>query len=311
MKKHQLILAVSGLALLGAGFFLGANHPFRSDTSGVTLVATTAPVLVPAHTKPADPVAVKMTTVMTAGELVVPEDGWITSFSQTINGAPESELRFSWIFDASQHDPYCPASPRVVFVMSLEKVPEVSFAPEYGYFVKKGTKIQVLGGFANFSDHDYPSASLTAHLTFTPSSSGKELGSAYPLFLNALCDSLFAVPSHTTVVKNLPTPFTVPFDSRIVLLASHAHDFATDIVLTQNGKEIWNTSPVHTPDGKNLGNPEYWTPFNGVALKEGDTLNLKETYVNSTDKPIPAMSSMYIQIVPTSPGDAAVTGMHM
>jgi hypothetical protein len=311
MTKHQLLLSMTGLVLLGTGWLLGAGLPSLTNRSEATLVATTAPVLVPAHTKPSDLVAVKMTTVMTTGDLVVSEDGWITSFSQTINGAPESELRFSWIFDTSQHDPYCPASPRVVFVMSLEKVPDVSFAPGYGYFVKKGTKIQILGGFANFSDHDYPSASLTARLTFTPASSGKHLGNAYPLFLNALCDSLFVVPPHKTVVKNLPKPFTVPFAGRIVLLASHAHDFAKEISLTLNGQEIWNTSPLHTPDGKNLGNPEYWTPFNGVALKEGDTLGLKETYVNPTDNPAAAMSSMYIQIVPTSPGDGAVTGMQM
>lgn len=310
-RTTQIIVA---LVLLGAGYLLGTSVFPLSAQSEKTLTAATVPVHVPAHTKPVNVKEGKMSTVEVASEIVIPEDGWITAFSPSVSGAPESALRYGWLMDTSQSDPYCTSTPaRVVFVMSLEKTSREIFPPGSGYFVKKGTKLRINGGFANLTDQDFAAASITASLTFVPRSSGTELTDAYPVFLNAVCNSLFILPPHARdYTKHLGHPFVIPMDGRIVLLGSHAHDFVTEILLTLNGKELWKTSAIHLPNGTNLGNPAYVAPFNGVPVKKGDILDLTEKYTNQKDTPAPAMSSMYIQILPsTSTTTVEAGGMHM
>jgi hypothetical protein len=302
MKHMNKILTVSAaLGVLGIGWFSGIVYSMPVPGVTYTLSGTTEAVTVPPQTKPAnvsdmnDP---KVTAVMSETTITVPEDGWITSFAQTVHGAPESAMRFSWVYDASQEDPYCEAQQRVVFVMSVEKTTDISFPPGHGYFVKKGTELRLLGGFANFTDYPYEDAQVAIDLAFVPRSSGRELRDAYPLFLNAECTSLFVVPPKKTVKKELHKPFTIPVSGTMTLLASHAHKFAKDMRLTLNGTELWRTTPVYLPDGTNLGNPMYTTPFNGVPVREGDTLDWSVTYVNPLERPTDAMASIYIHIIP-------------
>lgn len=298
-EKILVALAVGGL--IGTGWFFTILSSVTADRGPMTLHASTVPVRVPAHTRPVDAVRGVPTAVIATTTITVPEDGWVTAFfSPTLYGAPDASLRFSWLFDPSQEDPYWPETPRVVFVMSVEKVPDIRFPEGYGYFVKKGTELSVMGGFANFGDADYDAVSFEARIEFVPSSSGKKLSDAYPLFLNAEKASVFLVPPKTTrFMKQLPRPFTVPFDGTIVILGSHGHKFLDEILLTLNGEELWRTSPIHLPDGTNLGNPIYSTPYNGVPVKKGDTLDLTEWYSNPTGATTDAMSSMYIQIIPS------------
>ncbi len=312
MRTKQLVIA---LILVGLGCLIGIYAGPLMSRGEHILTATTKPVSVPAHTKPVDLKAGKMNTIQVDQEITVPEDGWITAYSPTVNGAPESSLRFGWLMDASQADPYCTSTPqRVVFVMSLEKTARETFPPGYGYFVKRGTKLHVTGGFANLTDTDFDAASITSNLTFVPRSSGKELGNAYPLFLNAVCDSLFVLPPRAhDYTKHLGHKFIMPMEGRIVLLGSHAHDFVTEILLTLNGQELWKTSAIHLPNGTNLGNPAYVAPFNGVPVQKGDVLDLVQRYTNQKDAPAAAMSSMYIQILPAASTTEEAAGgmMHM
>ncbi len=303
------------LVLVAVGMLIGISvSPYFAHTESVLTVRTN-PVHVPANTKPVDLKAGKMNTVEVREDIIVQEDGWITSFSLAVTGAPESALRYGWLFDTSEADPYCTSTPaRVVFVMSLEKTARESFPPGYGYFVKRGTKLRVTGGFANLTDRDLTAASMTVHLTFVPRSSGKELGNAYPLFLNAVCNSLFILPPDARdFTKRLDHKFVIPMDGRIVLLGSHAHDFVTEILLTLNGHELWKTSAIHLSNGTNLGNPVYVAPFNGVPVKKGDTLDLVQKSTNQKDGPAAAMSSMYIHILPAATTTQVETGgmMHM
>lgn len=303
--------AVIALSLLGAGVLLGvyvfpplSSHPER------TLSIRTQPVHIPANTKPVNLKEGKMNTVEVSEEVVVPEDGWITTFNLGVSGAPESSLRYGWLMDTSQPDPYCTSSPaRVVFVMSLEKTSGEKFPPGYGYFVKRGTKLRVQGGFANLTQSDVAAASMTVHLSFVPRSSGEEYGNTYPLFLNAECDSLFILPPLAkNFTKRLGHTFTVPMDGRIVLLGSHAHDYVTEMLLTLNGQELWKTSAIHLPNGTNLGNPVYVAPFNGVPVKRGDVLDLVQKSTSQKDGPAAAMSSMYIHILPIGTTTGPTTG---
>lgn len=295
--KALFTLAIIGL--VGSGWFLGIMHPV-DDYNERLLVIETAPVHVPAGTKPADMHAVMVSAVMSEGTITVPEDGWITNFRQEIRGTDQAAARFTFVYDDSSRDPYCTEGPRPVFVMSVEKTPEVSFAPGYGYFVRRGTELRALVGFANFTEHDTNDVSAQISLSFVPAISGTVLGNAYPLFLNSMCDKyLFAIPPKTDrFVQHLPHPFEIPFDGRITLLGSHGHKNLMEILLTLNGNELWRTSPIHLPDGTNLGNPIYKAPFQGVPVKKGDLLDLTETYTNPGDMPGDAMSSMYIHILP-------------
>ena len=257
-------------------------------------------VTVPSNTRPSDLDTMELTLADVYARVTAPEDGWIISFEQEIHGAPEAALRFSWVFDMSQRDPYCGQVGRIVFVMSFEKVPVLEFPSGHGYGVSQGDEIVISGGFANFSSSDYPDAHIKARVGFVSESEVAGLDDVYPVFLNAECkNSLFAIPPLTTVERRLPHPFRVPFDGRIILLASHAHRYATDIVLTLNREPLWRTSPVSLPDGTNYGNPIFLAPYNGVPVSEGDLLDLHTTYVNQGDRRTDAMSSMYIQIVST------------
>lgn len=299
----RILTVGAALGVLGIGWFAGVLYAVPLPSTTQTFAADTAHVMVPAQTKPSDVHDMndpKVTAAMSETLITVPEDGWITSFSQAIHGAPESALRFSWIYDTSQNDPYCTQHQRVVFVMSVEKTPDINFPPEYGYFVKKGTKLRALAGFANFTDKAYENAFVTMKLSLVPLSSGKTLGDAFPLFLNAECTSLYAVAPKSRLVKQLHKPFVMPFEGRMVLLASHAHKYATDMLLVLNDKELWRTSPIHLPDGSNLGNPVYITPFNGVPVKQGDKLEWTVTYINPLERPTDAMSSIYIHILPST-----------
>lgn len=310
-RTYQFAIAFT---LVGAGYLLGIYLSPFSAPAERTLTVATRPAHVPAHTKPVNLKEGKMNTVEVSQDIVVPEDGWITAFSPSVSDAPESALRYGWLMDTSQSDPYCTSTPaRVVFVMSLEKTARETFPPGYGYFVKRGTTLRINGGFANVTDKDFTSASITANLSFVPRSSGKKLGDAYPLFLNAVCSSLFILPPHARdFTKHLGHQFVVPIDGRIVLLGSHAHDFVTEILLTLNGHELWKTSAIHLPNGTNLGNPAYVAPFNGVSVKKGDILDLVEKYTNQKDTPAPAMSSMYVQILPpATTTQVEAGGMHM
>ncbi len=314
MYKNRMIQLLASVALIGIGFLFGTLGPALRSGSEKILSVSTSAITVPAHTKPVDIKAVKMTAIGVEEDIIVPEDGWITSFSPQVEGAPESALRYGWLFDTSQSDPYCTSTQaRVVFVMSLEKTPQVEFPAGFGYFVTRGTKLRVMGGFANLTERDFAAASLTVNLTFVPVSSGKKLGTAYPLFLNAECDSLFVLPPNAqNFTKRLKHPFVIPIDGRIVLLGSHAHDFVTEMLLTLNGHELWKTSAVHLPNGTNLGNPVYTAPFNGVPVKKGDTLDLVQKSTNQKNAPAAAMSSMYIQILPSATTTSEDTGgMHM
>jgi len=305
MYENKFLTGLAMLGLIGLGWFAASLPSLKPPAKEQVLQMFAGPMRVPAHTKPVDATRGVATAIIATSTFEVPEDGWITSFAPTYAGVPDQSLRFSWLFDASSPDPYWPNLPRVVFVMSLEKTPNVSFPPGYGYFVKKGAKLMILGGFANFTDAEYPSAVLRANVTFVPVSSGNKLGDAYPLFLNAEPASVFTIPPHTQYFeKKLKKPFVMPFNGRIVMLASHGHKLLQQILLTLNGKELWKTSPVHLPDGTNLGNPFYHTPFNGVPVNAGDVLDLSEIYSNPTNAITDAMSSMYIQIIPgtsTSP----------
>jgi|GEM_PF-2966176 len=297
-KKVFLGLAVIGL--IGIGWFFTVLPSVTAERGPFILYGSTSPVRVPAHTRPVDAQRGVPTAVISTTTVTVPEDGWVTAFfSPILHGAPDASLRFSWLFDPSQDDPYWSGTPRVVFVMSVERVPDIRFSNGYGYFVKKGTQLQVMGGFANFSDADYEAVSIDAQIEFVPASSGASLQEAYPVFLNAEKASIFLVPPQVKrFTKRLPQPFTVPFDGSIVLLGSHGHKFLDEILLTLNGKELWRTSPIHLPDGTNLGNPIYSTPYNGVPVKTGDTLDLIEWYSNPTKTTTDAMSSMYVVLLP-------------
>jgi hypothetical protein len=246
---------------------------------------------------------VRVTAARTFANVTVPEDGWITGFSQEVYGVPESSLRFSWLYDESERDPLCPGNPRTLFVMSVEKTPEFRYPDGFGYPVQKGDVLRVFGGFANFTDEDYPSASFGMSIGFVPASSGAALEEAYPIFLNSECSSLFVVPPYAaSFVKDLAKPFTVPFDGRLVLIATHSHKYSKEMTLFLNDDAVWETTPVHLPDGTNLGNPIYKAPYNGVPVKAGDLLNFRTEYANPTGKPTDAMSSVYIQLIP-GPGD--------
>lgn len=309
---NQLLIAI---ALVGAGCLLGVYIFPRVTNTEKKLIVATDPVHIPAHTKPVNLAEGKMNTVEVSKEIVVPEDGWVTTFTLNVSDAPESSLRYAWLMDTSQSDPYCTSTPaRVVFVMSLEKTAGEKFPPGYGYFVKRGTTLRVQGGFANLTDHDVTDASMNVTLTFIPRSSGQALGDAYPLFLNAECDSLFILPPHArNFTKRLGHAFVMPMDGRIVLLGSHGHDYVTEMLLTLNGAELWRTSPVHAQNGTNYGNPVYVAPFNGVPVRKGDVLDLVQRSTSQKDGPAAAMSSMYIHIVPTGTTTQPETGgmMHM
>ena len=289
------LLAYASLILaLGAGmWFFTAVHRMGPSS----LIAKTKSVVVPAHTKPVNPMSGESSAVLATTTIEVPEDGWITSFEQEFTGVPNNALRYSWVYDATQPDVYCPEVPRVIFVMSVEKVPNLSFPDGYGYFVRKGTALTIAGGFGNFSDTDYPDASMAVRLGFTPASRGS-LENAYPIFLNSVCTSIFTIPPHTGVfVKNLSHPFSIPFDGTITFIGTHAHKYVTDILLTLNGKELWRTSSIHLPDWTNLGNPAYVAPYNGIPVSKGDMVDLIETYTNPTSGPVDAMSSVYMQLI--------------
>lgn len=282
--------------------------------SEMELTVTTDSILVPANTLTSDPAEGYMTAKRSFADLTVPEDGWLTYFKPvSVNGTPESALRYQFVLDTSQKNPHCPENLRLVLELPIEPWPQTTFPPGYGYFVSGGTRLRVVGGFANFSQEDYPAASLTASVGFVPKSRGRDFKSVYPLLLNAECTSVFFVPPRAThFVKSLGKQFIVPFDGRIINIGTHAHHYATEILLTLNGSEIWRTSPIHLPDGSNLGNPVYLAPLKGVPLKtgdslgllagipvkKGDALNLIVTYSNPLDEPIDAMAQAYIQIIP-------------
>lgn len=274
-------------------FFTGSVHGERK------ILFQTKPVVVSAHTKPADMKHVKVNTKNSTAVIEIPEDGWVTAMGFSgVQGAAENAARFLWAYDQSEQDPYCPQHKRVIFVMSVEKLPEMAFPPQYGYPVHRGNKILLLAGFGNFTDKDYPAASVHGYVTFVPAKRDAPKKEIYPLFLNAECDSLFAVPAKTkNFVKKLSRPFPIPFDGRIILMGTHSHNFATDMVITRNDHELWRTTPIRLPDGKNLGNPTYLAPYDGVPVKKGDLLDFMVTYSNPLDRPIDAMASSYIRIV--------------
>jgi hypothetical protein len=299
MRKFMVVATMFG----GLGAMWLSWLAFQAyATEGVyVLTGTTEPVSIPSQTRPADVSDIHnpmMTAVKGEAIITIPEDGWITEFSQSVQGAPESALRYTFVHDTSQQDPYCPTWKRVMFVMSVEKVPVAMFPPDHGYFVRKGTTIWVTTGFANFTDTPYENVRVAVDLSFVPRSSHKTLRDVYPFFLNAECKSIYAVPPRSTLTKELDKPFIVPMDGKMTLLASHAHRYAKSMLLELNGKELWRTTPVHLSDGTNLGNPIFITPFNGVPVKEGDTLEWTVTYENPLDRPSDAMSSIYIHIVP-------------
>lgn len=305
MSTQQYAFAAVAVALLGMGWFIGALNAMEGPHE---LSSTTSPVNVPANTRPVNPMSAESTAILATTTITVPEDGWITSFRQTFQGIPDQSLRYSWIYDVSKPDVFCPEVPRIVFVMSVEKVPLLEFPPGHGYFVRKGTQLEVVGGFGNFSDADYPAASMTAHLGFTPASR-ETLSDAFPLFLNAECRSIFTIPPHTpSFTKSLKNDFVIPFDGTITFMGSHAHKHVKSMLLTLNGNELWKTSAISLPDGTSFGNPVYIAPFNGVPVSEGDTLNLTETYANPTDKTIDAMASMYLHIIPRGAASPSVHG---
>ena len=314
IKTQKLIIAVTAVALVVGGVLLFRLQRQVQQKSKVELTVTTDSILVPANTLTSDPAGGYMTAKRSFADLTVPEDGWLTYFRPvSVNGAPESALRYQFVLDTSQKDPQCPESLRLVLELPVEPWPQTTFPSGYGYFVSGGTRLRIVGGFANFSQEDYPSASLTASVGFVPKSRGLHLKSVYPLLLNAECSSLFFVPPRATnFAKSLLKPFIVPFDGRIINIGTHAHHFATEILLTLNGNEVWRTSPIHLPDGSNLGNPVYLAPLKGLPVKKGDALNLVAgipvkkgdalnlivTYSNPLDEPVDAMAQSYIQIIP-------------
>jgi len=300
MHNNFVRTSLAILGLVGMGWFFGILYPVPS-LEGRMLHIETGPVNVAAGTRPADMHKVMVSAVMSQGTITVPEDGWITNFTQEVRSTEQADARFTFVYDDLNEDPYCPGNPRPIFVMSLEKTPDLPFAPGYGYFVRRGTQLRAMVGFANFSAEDKHDVTARISLSFVPAASDTVLGNAYPLFLNSVCDnySLFAIPPKThRFTQRLPHPFEIPFDGRITLIGSHGHRNLVEILLTLNGDELWRTSPIHLPDGTNLGNPIYKAPFQGVLVKKGDKLNLTETYTNPGDMPGDAMSSMYIHILP-------------
>lgn len=309
-SRDRLKLILAAAAGLALGLIAAYHLPPPSAAGERVFSVDTPPVRVPANTRPADLAKVEVVAVPASAIFTVPEDGWITGFAQRVTGVPESALRFSWLYDESVRDPQCPALGQTVFVMSFEKTDGMYFPPGSGYRVQKGDELKVYGGFANFTGEDYEGAALGMDLAFVPASSGRALEDAQPIFLNSKCDSLFVVPPRSgKFEKWLPEPFEIPMDGRLVFLGSHSHKYAEIMTLTLNGKTLWETTPVHLPDGTNLGNPLYKTPYNGVPVKKGDLLDLGVVYDNPTDKPTDAMSSMYIQLI-AGPAEYPGAGMH-
>lgn len=299
MQKILYVLAVAGL--IGVGWFAGILLNTFDNRFSTVLRASSDPVRVNAVSQLTEAENVESPVIVATTSILVPEDGWVIGIRRTIHGAPEQRAHTMQVRDSSHHDPVCKSeSNRVIFHMSPETSPELTFPPGYGYYVKKGTELEVVGSFSAAAEESFDSVSFDAFVRFVPRSGGAVLKEIYPVFVDAPCLSSENADQLRSERATKHISFTSPYDGSIVFLSTHSDAHTQEMELTLNKTTLWKTSPILLPDGTRAGNPIYRAQYRGVPIQKGDVLQLNAVFENRSDARSQFLPSLYLFLIPAT-----------
>lgn len=225
-----------------------------------------------------------------------PFDGWLHGFSWKLRDAegnplPDDLLHHLNLIDPDHRQLFSPTSRRLA--AAGRETPAVSLPGLLGMPLSQGTRMLVVGMFANPTDTPYEEAYLHISLQYTREEEAVlPRMDVYPFYLDVkgpVGDKSFPVPPGRTEVSWEGSPAV---DARMLGVGGHLHDYAVELRLEDvtTGETIWRTEPVtQSEDGTHVISVKadhlWWK--GGVKLEADHTYRATVVYENPTDQPAP------------------------
>lgn len=225
-----------------------------------------------------------------------PFDGWLHGFSWKIRDAegnplPDELLHHLNVIDPDRRQLFSPISRRLA--AAGRETPSVGLPSLLGMPMVQGTRMLVVGMFANPTDRAYEEAYLHISLRYTRQEEAVlPRVDVYPFYLDVkgpVGDKSFPVPPGRTEVSWEGSPAV---DARMVGVGGHLHDYAVELRLEDvtTGETLWRTEPVtKTEDGYQVVSvePDHLWWKGGIKLDADHTYRATVVYDNPTDEPAP------------------------
>ncbi|MFW6192034.1 MAG: hypothetical protein ACOC83_00995 [Gemmatimonadota bacterium] len=225
-----------------------------------------------------------------------PFDGWMHGFSWSVRDAegnrlPDELLHHVNLIDPDRRQLFSPIARRLA--AAGRETPSVSLPSLVGVPLSQGTRMLVVGMFANPTDQSYDEAYLHIDLDYTR----QEVAvlprlDVYPFYLDVMGpvgDRSFPVPPGRTEVSWEGSPAV---DARMLGVGGHLHDYAVELRLEDvtTGETLWRTEPVTAgEDGHRVVSvePDHLWWKGGVKVEADHTYRATVVYENPTDEPAP------------------------
>ncbi len=309
MHKHTpTILAICGLVLIAALWLYEepSNSQTEDDSSNVvTIVSTPLPTLPTHDHSQGDAVEDDAHGVyVTSPIYTTPRDMWISEIQPIATGAPFAVVHHLMLHEIDAKDHLCTNLPKKVLVVGMDNNKRVFFPEPFGYFIKKDTKLQLVGMLHNpeaplGSGDSYSNVSAGFTITVAnPTSTRNQKVDFYMLSAEdpPYCQDryTFTVPAKTidyaksSEVKPGLNGSFVKFDTpgTIVGLGTHTHGWQggrnVDVFINSKLYRSFTTEQVGN-------NPEIWSSTveqSAIRINKDDTITLTSHYTNPSDVPI-------------------------
>lgn len=305
-SKNAVAVAILIALVLGT-FYLAASREPHFPTTPNTFEILSRPLpKLPTHSH-ADGEAVEdhgHGVYVASDEYVVPKDMWITDIQPKTVGAPFAIVHHLMLDILDEKDALCGNLNNRMLVVGMDNGKHVTFPSPYGYFIKKGLRLRVVGMLHN------PEAPLGSGESYSDVAAGFELTEAKsndirvkPLQFYMLsvedpphCQDKYTFtvpPSTTSYIKSSDTEpgfnntfATFTEDGKIIAMGTHTHGW-------QGGRyiEVLINGTLYKKFISVLQSmaPEVWvSEIDGafIPIQTGDTITLNAQYINESEVPV-------------------------
>lgn len=223
-----------------------------------------------------------------------PFEGWLRGYSWAVVDArgdtlPSGALHHLGIIDPGRRHLFSPIAQRLVSAgdeTESQRLPRLLGVP-----MSEGSRLLVVGMFANPTDRRIEEATLRIRLDYTRKEGSvlprMEVRPFYLDVMGPVGPKSFEVPPGRTVKSWEASPAV---DARILGVGGHAHDFARRLTLLDvtTGDTVWSAVPGTRGDGHVVDVPEETFLLTaGRRLRADHTYRAEIVYENPTDEPAP------------------------
>lgn len=220
-----------------------------------------------------------------------PGNGYLTSISAEVIGAPKDTLHHVVFSNMGRPDTTCPNNPQRLFGVAKE-LTQVKLPPGYGYPIARDNNFLTFTHLYNPHDQAYNNVRVKIHVSFKPKTFTSKIKNAEPIWLdviNCTLDPTFLIEPKQTKVFSLSPKVVVPFDASVLFAGAHFHDFGKNLSILLDGKQVFNFEAQTTGSSIDKIPPAILMTGDRLKIKKGQVFDIISNYQNPSEETIDGM----------------------